>query len=150
MSITGFHTMWIFLILSFQCLVSNGLFWRWQAANTIFSKGKNIFWTLKIIDGYKSSLNTSSILAFKIVLWFLNNISFRLFHLNWLWSGFQRIFDPIKSFDFQLIIKTKKGISCIVYDLSMQHNHCLPAESSATNDKITISLILSLVLEKYL
>ena len=25
----------------------------------------------------------------------------------------------------------------------MQHNHCLPAESSATNDKIPISLILA-------
>lgn len=82
MSNTGFQTLWILLILSFQCLVSNGLFWRWQTVNNLFSKMKNekvvpcatsIFWTLKIIDVYKTHLWTFLyIFAFKIVLWFFS------------------------------------------------------------------------------
>ena len=72
-----------------------------------------------------------------------------------MWSGFQWMFwSLIKSYDFQLILsKTRHFLYCVrlISDIKMQHNHCLPAESSAsTNEHHIADIIMTSVREIFI
>ena len=74
-----------------------------------------------------------------------------------MWSGFQWMFwSHIKSYDFQInLIKNKAfPVLCetyqISYQISTQHNHCLPAELSATNEHHIADIIMTSVREIFI